>query len=1224
MNQVDNSKTTPLHIASSLGHLEIVELLLDYGAKVDVANDDGDTPLLLAVQSGNKELVKTLLVHGGGLKTLNARQQSALIIAALANGYDSIAELLLQYGAPIPWHWAVNSGRTDYVNWCMKNGVNSFDIDIGMKDEARKTPLMIAIENGNKELVELLIERGATSMIALYRTSWQELFQLARQRDDRAITLLLLQKMDLESFRRQLALTCISRDTELVRFFLENRASVLQPSTGEDPEIHKLLEPMGQVTNDFIFNLLLENSTASDFKKGTTLSTEDVDNVYLFHAARTGNIVKIRKLIKKTSALNTGNALYFAALNGHFEAARHLLANGGNPNFTRLTEGNTPLHGAVQNGHTKLVELLLSYGADLWRTNQHNVTPLEIAQQSSQAVITPVLQKHFASKLYQAVQESSEEVVERVLQADANLVNQIREADGASALWLAVQSGHGAVVKQLLDYQANTRQGDNRGYTPLHLAAMKGHTDIARQLIAAGTALNALCHDGYTPLHLAVLNGHKSMARLLLGAEGIDVNGFSANGETALHLAGRGEQTDIVRLLLGCGADLQGKDIQGDTILHIMCRGYGQQALEQAAHQLEGYFNRDTLRILNDRQETPLSLLMSRPELRGENRQQFMRLANLPPVRTGAAPRQHVHHAQSRPKASVFEPVHTKKKMPEDPIKKPGGTFTIEVSGSAFQISHHQLEPVMRGQELPGHVMAAMVDNPDFQLALDHIEEVMGISAAQQLARNHEPPLNYLVTYGTEATKQQLPGYYLTRVVSPRHNHLIVERKPATLSADDNCVICQYPLLTRDVLIRSPCQCRSYFHGYCLSSMLKTANNAKCPLCATSLPELASILCHSLVAEQELHSAARSGNRYIVKTMLEAGVDIDAPDTEGNTALHMAAQGGHSEIALLLVKHDVAPDQPNNAGNTAKKVAKQAGHLGVADIISEAINTPSIFFSVGHGNKDAVTEYLGLGEDVAITRPLDNYSLLHLAAENGQTEIVRILLATADSLNQEIDNVLDCHHRSPLYLAAENGHADIVDILLNRNTAMVEGVNSSGNTPLTAAALKGHVDAAFKLIEEDASLTTANKMGTTSLHAILKTFPEYALAVFLEKQAHKLTPALLTALNAHNQSPLSLLNSREDISAAMQQAYLNLAPDYVEEYFAEKYFAELSTEQTGQAPYAPTENAAGNECSICCDREKNAVLMPCRHMVCSTCSKKLETCPYCMKKVESTLEVYPQ
>ena len=61
MNAKSDDGWTPLHDAASMGHKEIVELLLAKGANVNAKNNYGNTPLDLA--SG--ETANFLRKHGG-------------------------------------------------------------------------------------------------------------------------------------------------------------------------------------------------------------------------------------------------------------------------------------------------------------------------------------------------------------------------------------------------------------------------------------------------------------------------------------------------------------------------------------------------------------------------------------------------------------------------------------------------------------------------------------------------------------------------------------------------------------------------------------------------------------------------------------------------------------------------------------------------------------------------------------------------------------------------------------------------------------------------------------------------------------------------------------------------------------------------------------------------------------------------------------------------------
>lgn len=57
----------PLHIATDQEHGELVELLLQFGAHVNVVDRDNRTPLMLAARNGINTLVTLFLGHGAHL-----------------------------------------------------------------------------------------------------------------------------------------------------------------------------------------------------------------------------------------------------------------------------------------------------------------------------------------------------------------------------------------------------------------------------------------------------------------------------------------------------------------------------------------------------------------------------------------------------------------------------------------------------------------------------------------------------------------------------------------------------------------------------------------------------------------------------------------------------------------------------------------------------------------------------------------------------------------------------------------------------------------------------------------------------------------------------------------------------------------------------------------------------------------------------------------------------
>lgn len=88
----------PLHVAAALGHVEILRLLLQHGAAVNVqCGEDKLTPLHLAAEQGYPVCVQVLIDAGGMVNATNRKKQTPLHLAVLAQCTEA-TELLLQKG----------------------------------------------------------------------------------------------------------------------------------------------------------------------------------------------------------------------------------------------------------------------------------------------------------------------------------------------------------------------------------------------------------------------------------------------------------------------------------------------------------------------------------------------------------------------------------------------------------------------------------------------------------------------------------------------------------------------------------------------------------------------------------------------------------------------------------------------------------------------------------------------------------------------------------------------------------------------------------------------------------------------------------------------------------------------------------------------------------------------------------------------------------------------
>lgn len=99
----------------------------------------------------------------------------------------------------------------------------------------------------------------------------------------------------------------------------------------------------------------------------------------------------------------------------------------------------------------------------------------------------------------------------------------------------------------------------------LHKAAASNDVSLAKQVLAeAHTDVNAL-DEGLTPLIVAAAQGANDVLDLLLADKRCDVNFPVVENMTALHIAAGGINVETVARLVLAGADVNAKDIHGNS-----------------------------------------------------------------------------------------------------------------------------------------------------------------------------------------------------------------------------------------------------------------------------------------------------------------------------------------------------------------------------------------------------------------------------------------------------------------------------------------------------------------------------------------------------------------------------------------------------------------------------------------------------------------------------------
>ena len=105
----EDDGSTALMSAALGGHEAVAQLLLQHGADVAAANNDGLTALMCAAGGGHEAVAQLLLQHGADVKAAGSNGATALMCAA-EGGHEAVAQLLLQHGADV--RAAMHDGRT--------------------------------------------------------------------------------------------------------------------------------------------------------------------------------------------------------------------------------------------------------------------------------------------------------------------------------------------------------------------------------------------------------------------------------------------------------------------------------------------------------------------------------------------------------------------------------------------------------------------------------------------------------------------------------------------------------------------------------------------------------------------------------------------------------------------------------------------------------------------------------------------------------------------------------------------------------------------------------------------------------------------------------------------------------------------------------------------------------------------------------------------------------
>ena len=440
--------TTALHWAVHLDNAALVDVLIQAGARVDVANRYDATPLLLACTNGSAAIIERLVKAGVDANRPFATGESPLMLAA-RGGRPEAVRVLLAHGADVNTRdsqsgqtalmWAAVRGSFDVVEMLLDAGAdvhvktpavvreNPNDIPFGSDqppdkamsntgflwyepDPSAFSALMFAVRSGNQHVLRTLLDGGANV-------------------DDK-----------LSNGMTALILAIANKHWELAAYLLDRGADPNDNSVGWTAlhhavymrrgatRFHTVLPSTGSLSDlDFIRKLLAAGAHVNarmwkHFRDPQRVRYVRMGATPLLVAAKMGDLQVMQLLLDNganpfmptvqnitplmavagVALFNPGEeagAITPEHMAERLEAVKLLVSFGGDVNEA-ANDGETPLHGAVMLGYKPMVEYLIEQGASLEAKNDRNWTPLTYALGAPYAEfykefpdLTPVLER---------------------------------------------------------------------------------------------------------------------------------------------------------------------------------------------------------------------------------------------------------------------------------------------------------------------------------------------------------------------------------------------------------------------------------------------------------------------------------------------------------------------------------------------------------------------------------------------------------------------------------------------------------------------------------------------------------------------------------------------------------------------------------------------------------------------------------------------------------------
>ena len=1101
---------TPLMIASSCGHTETVQVLLQAGANINSKDNDGYSPLVYAI-TGHKSLqVIEQLLKAGAQPNVFINGQS-IADKAREEGREDIYKLLQQFNVV-----KIKKSEEEVLEQLLKicdsfTILNEAILSSLQKLITEETVLIVDVVEflrhylGDTELKVDDIDQLFNVLQLHYYFLNVDLLKKIMDKffggklQNRLEDYISMVKGFEETTQLQLFVQAIKHIPLLQPPVTTTRTSTMIIKFHEQwqqknvAHLHKFLNYSCSEETCFLNHIIIEEEGLSCVCKFVVpkcqldsliviaidqrefmyqvgvyevyigdlpILIEDYNHSFSFRyvlqrSIETENHKLVSFLMEIDVSLQTNNNIHETARNGNIDAVEFLLKEDVDINI-QDENGETALMLASKNGHIQVVELLLKEHADINIQNQDGHTAIMLAIENVLTQIMELQGEHVDDDIQDenamialtvASQSHHTQVAELLVKEHAD-IDDIRAK--MLMLMLASANGHTDIVKLLFkDIDVHVHSEDIQ--LALMFAILYGHVEIV-EFLKDHVGIQA--EKKVTALMCATMNGHPQVVELLL-KDNADVNAQEEDGFTALMVASENGHTQVVELLLKEHADINLQTSDGVTALMLASQNGHHKVIELLLkqHININHQGKDGVLASQDGHQKPIELL--HPNINNQEKDGWTAL--MLASRNG--------HFQ------VVE-LLLKEHADINTQKEDGWTALMLAS----RYGHFQVVELL----LKKH-------------ADINIQNKNGVTALMLASEDgHIHVIELLLKEYAEINTQEKGGHTALTIASQNGHIQVVE-----------------------LLLKEYAEINTQGKNGWTALML-ASQNGHFQIVEVLLKKHADINTQKEDGWTALMIASLNGHTQVAELLLKEHADINTQKEDGWTALMLASFNGHTQVVKLLLQWDadINIQTKDHQGYNALMLASANGHLEIAECLLQSQADPYFLaynrataFSLAavSGNRDLINMLLDKTqptfdeiEKAVVESCLGGHPTLITFFSNKLPHLTNVQRELLDScvkgdLGTVVWKALDSPDTplvlglTPLMVASSCGHVDIVDALIQAGANVNKQESYWGFNPLFFA-VRGSKSASIVetllkngadpnvIAEQRTSLDVANEM----------------------------------------------------------------------------------------------------------------------------------------------------